>query len=770
MTLLNHHDARSLARGGELRARRVEAVLERIDALPTLPAVATRLLSISSAREADLNEIIRLIESDPPQAARILKMCAAADTGLGARVGTVRRAVLMLGLDAVRAAVLSVQVFDLLERGGSEDESLAREVDAPGDSAAVFDRTGFWRHSIGVGCAAELVAGRFKGLGVGPDEAYIAGLLHGLGRLALDMVLPRSYGKVLALAERRREDSGAVERAVLGIDHHGAGRRLAEHWGLHASLRDSIWLHSRPAASIPETPHSGLITAVTLANALARSLRIGWSGDFSPPPSLSAIARSWAISGTTLDELTVPLFEEVAARVAALGLDRVTSPQLLTSAIVSANGELAAMAAQLRGASWEASRREAALDAIREFVGSTSVGASLTQLGEAIARSATRVLHADLLALACLDGPDGSGRLTRFHPRTGAPSGAVPIHAPAPSVSGSADARALISSVAAQLGDAADPGRLRIEPLTPEDAEPGTPVMVLVWAAERPDPPPPEVVALWASTLRSAWALESARRTNDTLAHTSRQLALSQERLTEAESLARLGEFASGAAHELNNPLTTISTRCQMLQEDLRGGPHAESLRAISDASEQISELVTTLYVLSNPSPGLHSVFAPREAVERSLELARARLSGEPRVELDVPDDLPQAEQDPELLAIAIAELVVNAREADASSQVRITAQTDPVDDRLVFSVIDTGPGLTPRARRHGFDAFFSEKPAGRQRGLGLTRARRMVEALGGTVTIENAPSGGAVGIISVPRFVPVDRRRTNPTAPDPES
>ncbi|MBM4107889.1 MAG: HDOD domain-containing protein [Phycisphaerae bacterium] len=769
MNLLNHQHDQALARGGELRARRVEAVLQRVDDLPTLPAVATRLLSITSAREADLNEIIRLIESDPAQAARILKMCGAADKGLGARVGTVRRAVLMLGLDAVRAAVLSVQIFDLLERGGSEDESLAREVSAQDERASAFDRTGFWRHSIGVGCAAELVAGRFPGLGVTPDEAYMAGLLHGLGRLALDTVLPRAYGKVLALAERRREDSAYVERAVLGIDHHGAGRRLAEHWGLHASLRDSIWLHSRPAASIPDTAHRGLISAVTLANALARSLRLGWSGDFSPPPSLSSIARSWSIAGSTLDELTVPLFEEVAARVAALGLDLVTSPQLLTSAIVSANGELASMAAQLRGAAWEASKREASLHAVRDFVQSTTVGQSLTQLAEAIARSATRVLDADLLGVACLDGPDGSGRLARFHPRSGLPMGAVPIPAPDAGDAGADDALGRIARVASQLGDNAGPGRLRLESLTPPGAEPGTPAVALVWVAERADPPPPEVAALWSSALQSAWALESARRTNDTLAHTSRRLALSQERITEAESLARLGEFASGAAHELNNPLTTISLRCQELQEELRASPHAEALRAISEAGEQISELVTTLYVLSNPLPGLHSEFAPGEAVARAVELARARLGADPRVETELPEGLPRAEQDPELLAIAIAELVVNAREADGSCRVRITAQTDPVDDRLVFMVIDTGPGLTPRARRHGFDAFFSEKPAGRQRGLGLTRARRMVESLGGTVTIENAPSGGAVGIISVPRVVPVDRRRANPLAPDPE-
>lgn len=758
MNLLEQPGDGALTRGGSARARRVEMVLEGIDALPTLPAVAARLLSVSTAREADLNEIIRLIESDPPQAARVLRMCAAADKGLGSRVGTVRRAVLMLGLDAVRTAVLSVQVFDLLERGGSEDESIAREVGAGQGSEPAFDRVGFWRHSIGVGCAAELLAGRFKGLGVSPDEAYIAGLLHGIGKLALDLVLPRAYARVLALAERRREDSASVERAVLGIDHHAAGRRLAEHWGLNAALRDAIWLHGRPASSIPATSSAGLVAVVTLAHALARSLRVGWSGDCSTPPSLSALARSWSVSGATLDEITLPLFEEVAARVEALGLERVTSPRLLTGAIVSANGELAAMASQLRGMAREAARQRAALDAVREFLRG-GPAASLARVIDAIGRSAAKVVHADLLAVVCLDGPAGEGRLRRFDPRTGLPAGDVPI--PAPNTGG--EARGWIAQTVSRIGDDTDPDRVRVEMLVPGDAEPGTPRVALAWSGPPEDAVPAEVLALWSASVCSAWMLESARRENDTLAHTARQTAQSQERLTEAESLARLGEFASGAAHELNPPLATISHCCQALREGLRQAEHLQAVHAIAEASEQISELVSTLWVLSNPSPGVQRVFEPAEAVARAVELARSRLGADPGAQVEVPTDLPRAEQDPELLAIALAELVVNAREADPSCQVRITAQSDPVDDRLVFRVIDTGPGLSPRARRHGFDAFFSEKPGGRQRGLGLTRARRMVQALGGTMTIENATEGGAVGTIAVPRIIPSDRGRPHP-------
>lgn len=408
-------------------------------------------------------------------------------------------------------------------------------------------------------------------------------------------------------------------------------------------------------------------------------------------------------------------------------------------------------------------RQRAALDAVREFLATGPVE-STRSVVEAIGRSAARAVEADLLAVACLDGPDLSGRLRRFDPRTGRGLDEVPL---AGDGTGH-DVRGVIARAALGIGDQAEPSRLRVEVLTPTDAEPGTPVVALAWSSASGEPPAEEVLALWGASLRWCWALERARRENDALAQASRQQALSQERLAEAESLARLGEFVSGAAQQFSGPLATIGRCCQALHERARGAEDAGTLSAIEQASEQISDLVATLYVLSNPAPGQHRVFEVGEAVSRALELARSRLGSDPRVEVEVAPDLPRAEQDPELLAIALAELVINAREADPTCQVRITAQSDPVDDRLVFRVIDRGPGLSPRARRHGFDAFFSEKPGRGVRGLGLTRARRMVQALGGTMTLEDAPGGGALGTIAVPRSVPPEHRRADEATPAP--
>src|ERR1051325_260238 len=109
------------------RARQVELILERVQTLPTLSPVAARLLSIGTIDEVLIADVVKIIESDPALSPRILGLCRKADRGLGDRITTVKRAVLMLGIESVRSAALSVSVYDLMSK---EDEAARKELDA----------------------------------------------------------------------------------------------------------------------------------------------------------------------------------------------------------------------------------------------------------------------------------------------------------------------------------------------------------------------------------------------------------------------------------------------------------------------------------------------------------------------------------------------------------------------------------------------------------------------------------------------------------------
>ncbi len=392
----------------------VEAILAKLGELPTLPSVATRLLSAGSTDKAEIDEIAKIIETDPALTGRILGLCRRADKGLGDRVTTVKRAVVMLGLESVRAAALSVCVYDTLGKDAEEDRRQVDEASAAKAGAGegvAFDRNGFWKYSIAVACAAELIAGENARLRIVPEEAFLAGLMHGVGKLALAHVLPRAYGQVLRLAQMRAIDAPLVERELLGIDHHAAGRRLAEHWGLPEHVQRVIWLHAQPDLWAAAGEGPGMVKLVSLARALCRHLHLGSSGDYGVPDAVTPLADAMSIRRGALDSVVGPLHAAVSDRLRVLGLDETTPPALLLESLTNANRQLALVNAAMRQRSQASQALGIMLGAIRGVVAEAatcaSEGAAATfVLGSArraasLRRGAIVVTRADAVALWC---------------------------------------------------------------------------------------------------------------------------------------------------------------------------------------------------------------------------------------------------------------------------------------------------------------------------------------------------------------------------------
>ena len=108
-------------------------------------------------------------------------------------------------------------------------------------------------------------------------------------------------------------------------------------------------------------------------------------------------------------------------------------------------------------------------------------------------------------------------------------------------------------------------------------------------------------------------------------------------------------------------------------------------------------------------------------------------------------------EVDRDLLSRAISEPIVNAVLSNPSGLVTISIESAGVDGRVLIRIVDTGPGLSQRALNHAFDPFFSELKAGRRPGLGLARARSVIELHGGVISIGNTTgriSGALIQIV----------------------
>jgi len=741
---------------GPCPPERVEMILERVESLPTLGPVAARLLTLTSDDEYDIDEVCSLIETDPSLTARVLALCREAQTRLADRVTTVKRALVALGIDRVRSAVLSVSVFELMERATNEsDLRLAGMETAP---TGEFDREGFWTHAIGVACAAELTASAQPQAGVRPDEAFVAGLLHDLGRLALDVVLPRAHELVIGLAERRRCASASVEREVFGLDHHQVGRRLAEHWDLPARLADVMWLHSQPREAIPSVEHRPLISMVTVAKAMARELHLGWSGDFDQPRPWSEAARDAELDIPALERQVPALHARTASRCASLGLGEPSSPELLLRSILEANRTLARANSMLVEKQREAEAVRERAHRLEAFCRSVHAGMSASAMMDEILVSACRTVG----HRACV-GLLQSGQRWQWHHVGGDDTGIEPELVDPPS---DASLEAFDRQPRGTLGDPVgsalawltprlddEPGVWRVVRLTEQTGARARRAAVLI-ACEDADAVRAGVAAaggVWSLALDQAIQRERMRRYGEMLASANRALVEAQQALSQRESLARLGELTAGAAHEMNNPLTVISGRAQLLRRRLEDPVGRAAADAIIDAAGDLSQLISDLHMLAEPLEAGVGTLAVEHLLRDAVECATDRVGGADRVRLDCQDGL-MTIGDERLLVRAIEEIVINAIESAKDEIVRIRGETAGSDGRLWILVEDRGPGLSERALKHALDPLFSEKPAGRKRGLGLARAHRIVDAHGGTIVLENGPLGGARVTIELPR------------------
>mgnify|MGYP000089840467 CR=1 FL=1 len=318
-----------------LLSRRTELVLRELGGLPTLPAVAARLLQLGAQEEPDLREIVRLIEADPTLTARLLSLCRRAANRTRHPITTVEMAVVMLGLDAVRSLVLSVAIFDW--SGNLPRKASAKASPAPN---AGFNRVGFWQHSIAVACAAELIAKEMPEPGLHAEECFVCGLVHDIGKLALEVVLPRAYGRVIDLTEMRMGNIADFERPILGMDHHVAGAHIAKLWGLPEALSATVELHGTPYDQLPEIDSRRVVGIVGVADALCRRLGLGWSGNMATAPDDRDLAARMGLNADRIEGLIARLYEATSARCRDLGLGEEPSQQLLVESILRANGRL----------------------------------------------------------------------------------------------------------------------------------------------------------------------------------------------------------------------------------------------------------------------------------------------------------------------------------------------------------------------------------------------------------------------------------------------
>jgi two-component system NtrC family sensor kinase len=219
--------------------------------------------------------------------------------------------------------------------------------------------------------------------------------------------------------------------------------------------------------------------------------------------------------------------------------------------------------------------------------------------------------------------------------------------------------------------------------------------------------------------------------------------------------LAGLAELAAGAGHEINNPLAIISGHIRRLRKNENEPERQKAFDAVLRQTERISDLVRELMVFARPStPSRGTVDIGMIVGDMIEELESEATSREIALVPILPDSAIRIDCDSNQLRKILKNLIRNALEAsDEGGQVRIVVASDATGVQI--AVEDDGPGPSDEAVPHLFDPFYSGRPAGRGRGLGLAAAWRLASINGGDLQYHREPNGPTRFLVEFPNPQP---------------
>jgi signal transduction histidine kinase len=257
-----------------------------------------------------------------------------------------------------------------------------------------------------------------------------------------------------------------------------------------------------------------------------------------------------------------------------------------------------------------------------------------------------------------------------------------------------------------------------------------------------------------AAILDMAFARGNQQRFAERLAQLLAALSNSQFQLASAYSLGALAEMAGGAAHELNNPLSVISGRAQMLAENESEPEKKQMLEQIQQNAGEISAIIDDLMTFAKPPQPRPSQTNVRQMLDEAMHLTAQKQKAEQLdIEIDVADSIEDALVDSAQVASAIANIFSNCLESytDGSGPIKVTTALDNSGDFVKLQISDSGCGMDAETLRKATQPFFSARPAGRKRGMGLAHAHRIIQLNKGTLDIASQPGSGTTVTICLP-------------------
>lgn len=750
----------------------IDNILHHVEQMPSLPAVATRILQIVLEDEFSLSELAALVESDPALTLKVLKSVNSAERG-GHPVTSVSHAFPLLGMRPLRILLLSVIVRDGLVGSENEEDDLYKEL---------------WIHSLACAIFAGLLADRtYPQL---RNEAFAAGMLHDMGKIFLLVYFPDKFMECHERITVHHEPSSRAEEQVFKVNHAAIGRELARKWHLPSLIENTIWQHHiEPGVVSGENGLTEMLLLVKAANHLAHEALVD-----RPNPSMTREAdteellSSLGIAGDDLEVIRKTFSKEFEEHVSLFDLDTNGSSPFY-HALQRANERLSQIALEL-------DRKNVSLNVSNRF------SAAIIQAGIAFNKIDAvadffplipRYLHADMgvargvvywinESRTFLEGIvwkcEGFERLFScpldrdMEPilEPGSPPVSAGLCRLIKTVRERENQNGKLNQESGPRGFALSQGftifslkgkgffgELCLGRSHPDRAMTTQEFMGFS-----------QFVSLIVSTLERLRVYRELRRRADELSAAlwkNRQFNL---QLMQSERLAAVGQLAAGAAHEINNPLAIISARTQMIEAREDDEKKKRELRQIHDQIERISSILTNLMGFARPASPSKNKVDINALLDKVLDLVAPPMRKQNiRIERDFAEDIALLHADGAQLEQVFLNFFINAQHAmeKDGGVLRISTSSGPSSKWVKIVVQDTGEGIDKECLAKVFDPFFTTKEQGKGTGLGLSTAYGIVTNHYGNIDIQSDPGQGTRVSVSLPIFTPREEQAKHQNA-----
>ncbi len=744
-----------------------------VDRIPTLPAIAIEAIKLMEGESSSFESVADLLQNDQVLSGRILHYANTAFIGARNKITTIARAISLLGFNTVRSLILSVSVFDCFAKGSAEQqEGLVK----------------FWLHSIAVAVTSEILANK---LGFSsPDEAYLAGLVHDIGKLVCYLQMPADFAM---LCQELSKQGGysidgplalGLEKEAMGIDHTEVGRIVAEQWLFPESMVSAMWLHHQPVPGAIDPASENIYQLIHFADVICVAHNIGSSYFLCQHPydhqhyhfSLENLLLHHNLSGE-MDSIIEEVMERVDKVAGIIGLqDKKAYHELVASANVS----LGSMSLNLDRQNQTLLMTNQVLDATNKMTRRLVPGMSISGALQEIIMAACEAFGCGRCICMALDddGKQFIGQLYsggEFNEFTAALDG-MPSEGLDADIKSEAIRELRKATVEFSNGGMADSGVAEILA--------GSEFLASFFIGNRMSHGRSERIIgellvdfqgvdlragqgeinrnfeLLASTaangIERILLEKDLRRQAKKMAADARKIDEHQRQLFNTHRLATVGRLAAGAAHEINNPLTIISLNLQIMDR-LLAQRHdevelKERLKVISDQEMRISKIIGDLMGFARPSEPKLGSATVCDCMSSVLSVLGDRVS---TAKIDIIDeispDLPPVFVDIMQIEQVFMNLLINAIHAMPDGGKLVLGAELENNDWVSVSISDNGIGISKENIAKVFDPFFTTKKEGEGTGLGLAVCHSIIEHNGGAMTLKSREGEGSTFIVRLP-------------------